>query len=45
MQPLLTLTLTLALGFNAQASLFGPKDGRNAEKKANIRQQRDEMLA
>lgn len=45
MKRLLTLTLTLTLAFGAQAGLFGPKGNSTAEKKANIRQQRDEMLA
>lgn len=42
---LLTLTLTLTLTASAQAFLFGPKGDSNADKKANIRQERDEMLA
>lgn len=41
----LTLALTLALVASAQAGLFGPKGDTNAEKKANVRKQRDEMLA
>ena len=45
MKRLLTLALTLALASSAQAFLFGPKGDSNAEKKANIRKQRDEMLA
>ena len=39
------MTLILALAASAQAWPFGPKGDSNAEKKANIRQQRDEMLA
>ena len=39
------LILVLALACSAQAFLFGPKGDSNAEKKANIRKQRDEMLA
>jgi lipid-binding SYLF domain-containing protein len=45
MKRILCLALTLALVSSAQAFLFGPKGDSNAEKKANIRQQRDEMLA
>jgi lipid-binding SYLF domain-containing protein len=45
MKRILCLTLTLALAASAQAGLFGAKGDSNAEKKANIRQQRDEMLA
>jgi len=45
MKQILTLTLTLALAASAQAGLFGPKGDSSAEKKANVRQQRDEMLA
>lgn len=41
----LILLLTLVLVPGAQAGLFGPKGDSNAEKRANIRQQRDEMLA
>jgi lipid-binding SYLF domain-containing protein len=42
---ILALTLLLALASGAQAWPFGPKGDSNAEKKANIRKQRDEMLA
>jgi lipid-binding SYLF domain-containing protein len=42
---ILTLTLALALASSAPAWPFGPKGDSNAEKKANIRKQRDEMLA
>jgi lipid-binding SYLF domain-containing protein len=45
MKRLLALTLMLALASSAQAWPFGPKGDSNAEKKANIRKQRDEMLA
>jgi lipid-binding SYLF domain-containing protein len=45
MKRILTLALSLALASSAQAFLFGPKGDSNAEKKANIRKQRDEMLA
>jgi lipid-binding SYLF domain-containing protein len=45
MKRILCLALTLALASSAQAFLFGPKGDSNAEKKANIRKQRDEMLA
>jgi len=45
MKQLFTLILTFALTFGAQAGLFGPKGDSHAQKKANIRQQRDEMLA
>ena len=45
MKRLLTLTLALALASSAQAWPFGPKGDSNAEKQANIRKQRDEMLA
>ncbi len=45
MKRILCLTLTLALAAGAQAGLFGAKGDSTAEKKANIRQQRDEMLA
>jgi len=41
----LCVTATLLLATSAQAFLFGPKGDNNAEKKANIRKQRDEMLA
>jgi len=37
--------MSLALVSSAQAFLFGPKGDSTAEKKANIRKQRDEMLA
>jgi roadblock/LC7 domain-containing protein len=45
MKGILYLALTLALASSAQAFLFGPQGDSNAEKKANIRKQRDEMLA
>ena len=45
MKRLLTLTLALTLATSAQAWPFGPKGDSNAEKKANIRKQRAEMLA
>ncbi len=45
MKRLLTLTLVLAMSASTQAGLFGPKGDSNAEKRANIRKQRDEMLA
>ena len=45
MKRLLALALTLALATCTQAWPFGPKGDSNAEKKANIREQRDEMLA
>ncbi len=45
MTGLLTLALTVILTGSAQAALFGPKGDSTAEKKANIRQERDEMLA
>jgi lipid-binding SYLF domain-containing protein len=41
----LALALIVALVASAQAGLFGPKGDSNAEKKANVRKQRDEMLA
>src|SRR5258708_14325039 len=41
----LFLSLTLALASSAQGWPFGPKGDSNAEKRANIRKQRDEMLA
>jgi len=44
MKRVLTLALTLALASSALAWPFGPKGDSNAEKKANIRRQRDEML-
>ncbi|MHC1764511.1 MAG: hypothetical protein AB9869_09410 [Verrucomicrobiia bacterium] len=44
MKPLLTLALALALATGVEAALFGPKGDDNAGKRANIRQQRDEML-
>jgi lipid-binding SYLF domain-containing protein len=44
MKRILYLALSLALAFSAQAWPFGPKGDSNAEKKANIRKQRDEML-
>lgn len=45
MKPLFTLILTLALTCSAQAGLFGAEGDGSPEKKANIRQQRDEMPA
>jgi len=39
------LSLALMLACNAQAFLFGPKGHSTAEKRGNIRKQRDEMLA
>ena len=45
MKRILCLALALAVASSAQAFLFGPKGDSNAEKKANIRKQRDEMLA
>lgn len=45
MKRILCLVLTLALASSAQAGLFGPRGNSNAEKKANVRKQRDEMLA
>jgi lipid-binding SYLF domain-containing protein len=45
MKRILCLVLSLALASSAQAFLFGPKGDSTAEKKANIRKQRDEMLA
>jgi len=44
MKRILCLALTLALATGAQAWPFGPKGDSNAEKKANVRKQRDEML-
>src|SRR6266536_1077149 len=44
MKQLLCLALTLALVSSAQAGLFGPKGDSNTEKKATIREDRDEML-
>jgi lipid-binding SYLF domain-containing protein len=44
MKRILYLALSLALASSAQAWPFGPKGDSNAEKKANIRKQRDEML-
>ena len=41
----LTLALTLILVASAQAGLFGPKGDTEAEKKATVRKQSDEMLA
>ncbi len=41
---LIALLLSLALAPDAGAFLFGPKGASKAEKKANIRQQSDEML-
>jgi lipid-binding SYLF domain-containing protein len=45
MKRILCLTLALVVASSAQAFLFGPKGDSNAEKKANIRKQREEMLA
>lgn len=45
MKQILCFALALGLITSAQAWPFGPKGDSNAEKKANIRQQRDEMLA
>jgi hypothetical protein len=45
MKRILCLALILVLACSAQAWPFGPKGDSNAEKKANIRRQRDEMLA
>jgi lipid-binding SYLF domain-containing protein len=45
MRRLLTLTLALTLATSALAWPFGAKGDNAAEKKANIRKQRDEMLA
>jgi lipid-binding SYLF domain-containing protein len=45
MKRILCLILTLALATSAQAWPFGPMGDSNAEKKANIHKQRDEMLA
>ena len=45
MKHLFLLTLALTLATSAQAWPFGPKGDSNAEKKANIHKQRDEMLA
>lgn len=45
MKRILCLTLTLAVATSAQAGWFGPKGDTNAEKQANVRKQRDEMLA
>ena len=44
MKRILCLALTLALVTSAQAWPFGPKGDSNAEKRSNIRKQRDEML-
>ena len=45
MKQILCLALTLVLATSAQAWPFGPNGDSNAEKKANIHKQRDEMLA
>jgi lipid-binding SYLF domain-containing protein len=45
MKRIFYLALTLALATSAPAGLFGPKGDSEAEKKANVHQQRDEMLA
>lgn len=45
MKPKLTLILAVALAAGAHGALFGPKGDDATEKKASIRQQRDEMLA
>ena len=42
---ILALAVMLAFVVPAHASLFGPKGDSNAEKKATIRKERDEMLA
>jgi hypothetical protein len=39
------LLLALLYGSTAMAGLFGPKGSDVEEKKANVRKQRDEMLA
>ena len=44
MKRLLTLTLAITLAASAQAALFGPSGDSLSEKRATIRQQRDEML-
>ena len=44
MKRILCLTLALMLAPSAQAWPFGPKGDSNAEKRANIRKQHDEML-
>ncbi len=44
MKRILCLTLTLALASSTPAGLFGPKGDSNAEKKATIRKDRDEMI-
>ena len=45
MKRILYLILAVLLTHSAQAWPFGPKGDSNAEKKTNIRKQRDEMLA
>jgi len=44
MKKSLCLILALTLAYGAQAFLFGPKGGGTAEKKKNVRKQREEML-
>lgn len=44
MKRILSLALTLVLAVSSQAGLFGPKGDSDADKKANVRKQRDEML-
>ncbi len=45
MKRVLCLALAMTLAGSAMAWPFGPKGDNNTEKKANIRKQRDEMLA
>lgn len=45
MKRILFLALALLVADSAPAGLFGPRGDSDAEKKANIRSQRDEMLA
>jgi lipid-binding SYLF domain-containing protein len=45
MKRIICLALTMTMAASALAWPFGPKGDSNAEKKANIRKQRDEMLA
>lgn len=44
MKPFLILALALAIASSAQAAIFGPKGGNDAEKRSHIRRQSDEML-
>ena len=44
MKQILCLALALALTLSTHAGLFGPKGESNAEKKATIRKDRDEMI-